>query len=61
MDLTRKGFCAALKVESNSLDDGGVLKLEADVLKKLANRKKCIRLIHAGKRVKYSFIVMTLC
>ena len=49
----RKNFTAALKVESNNIDDGGVLKLEAEVLLKLKNRDNVIRLIDAGKRQKY--------
>uniref|UniRef100_A0A1I8AII9 non-specific serine/threonine protein kinase n=1 Tax=Steinernema glaseri TaxID=37863 RepID=A0A1I8AII9_9BILA len=60
-DLRKKGYTCALKVESNSTEDGGVLKLEAEVLKKLAHRPHVIRLLHSGKRAKYSFIVMTLC
>ncbi|CAD5232113.1 unnamed protein product [Bursaphelenchus xylophilus] len=60
-DPNRLRYRAALKVESNNIEDGGVLKLEAEVLKKLSSRKKCIRLLHAGKRKSYSFIVMTLC
>ncbi|KAI6189694.1 Protein kinase domain-containing protein [Aphelenchoides bicaudatus] len=56
------GGCGVVyEVESNNIEDGGVLKLEADVLQKLSNRKKCIRLLHSGKRKKYSFIVVTLC
>lgn len=60
-DPTRTEFKAALKVEANNIEDGGVLKLEAEVLKKLSARSKCIRLLGAGKRKNYSFIVMTLC
>ncbi|VDK84448.1 unnamed protein product [Litomosoides sigmodontis] len=57
-----KNFTAALKVESTALPDGGVLKLEAYVLRKLSSASKnTIRLLHSGKRSKYSFIVMTLC
>uniref|UniRef100_A0A1I8ELW9 non-specific serine/threonine protein kinase n=1 Tax=Wuchereria bancrofti TaxID=6293 RepID=A0A1I8ELW9_WUCBA len=49
-------------VESTALPDGGVLKLEAYVLGKLSSAtKNTIRLLHSGKRPKYSFIVMTLC
>uniref|UniRef100_A0AC35FSC4 Protein kinase domain-containing protein n=1 Tax=Panagrolaimus sp. PS1159 TaxID=55785 RepID=A0AC35FSC4_9BILA len=59
--LTRKNFTAALKVEANNIEDGGVLKLEAEVLEKLKNKHNVIRLIDSGKRQKYSFIVMTLC
>uniref|UniRef100_A0AC34GA48 Protein kinase domain-containing protein n=1 Tax=Panagrolaimus sp. ES5 TaxID=591445 RepID=A0AC34GA48_9BILA len=59
--LSRKNFTAALKVEANNIEDGGVLKLEAEVLAKLKNRENVIRLIDAGKRQKYSFIVITLC
>ncbi|TKR68361.1 hypothetical protein L596_024352 [Steinernema carpocapsae] len=61
IDVKKKGYTAALKVETNNSDDGGVLKLEADVLKKLASRPNVVRLLHSGKRGKYSFIVMTLC
>ncbi|CAJ0608192.1 unnamed protein product [Cylicocyclus nassatus] len=60
-DMQRKGYIAALKAEAIVEDDSGVLKLEAAVLKKLANRKNVIRLLMAGKRSKYSFIVMTIC
>ncbi|VBB29142.1 unnamed protein product, partial [Acanthocheilonema viteae] len=60
--IKRKNFIAALKVESTTLPDGGVLKLEAYVLGKLSSASKnTIRLLHSGKRSKYSFIVMTLC
>ncbi|KAM3717244.1 Serine/arginine-rich splicing factor [Dirofilaria immitis] len=60
--VRRKNFTAALKVESANLPDGGVLKLEAYVLGKLSTASKhTIRLLHSGKRPKYSFIVMTLC
>ncbi|KAI6194112.1 Protein kinase domain-containing protein [Aphelenchoides besseyi] len=52
-DIQRKGYTAALKVESNNVEDGGVLKLEAEVLQKLGNCKKCVRLLHSGKRGKY--------
>ncbi|ETN79696.1 hypothetical protein NECAME_09656 [Necator americanus] len=38
-DLQQKGYIAALKVEAIVEDDSGVLKLEAAVLKKLADRK----------------------
>ncbi|VDN03403.1 unnamed protein product, partial [Thelazia callipaeda] len=62
LHVKRKNYAAALKVESTSLPDGGVLKLEAYVLAKLSNASKhTIRLLHSGKRPKYSFIVMTLC
>uniref|UniRef100_A0A7E4VGW5 Protein kinase domain-containing protein n=1 Tax=Panagrellus redivivus TaxID=6233 RepID=A0A7E4VGW5_PANRE len=57
----RKNFTAALKVEANNIEDGGVLKLEAEVLLKLKNRPNVVRLVDAGKRLKYSYIVMTLC
>ena len=49
----RKNFTAALKVEANNIEDGGVLKLEAEVLMKLKLRHNVIRLIDAGKRAKY--------
>ncbi|WKX96332.1 hypothetical protein Q1695_012633 [Nippostrongylus brasiliensis] len=60
-DLKHKGYVAALKAEAIVEDDSGVLKLEAAVLKKLADRKNVIRLLMSGKRTKYSFIVITLC
>ncbi|EPB77553.1 hypothetical protein ANCCEY_03395 [Ancylostoma ceylanicum] len=60
-DMQRKGYIAALKAEAIVEDDSGVLKLEAAVLKKLADRKNVIRLLQSGKRSKYSFIVMTIC
>uniref|UniRef100_A0A914YJZ4 Protein kinase domain-containing protein n=1 Tax=Panagrolaimus superbus TaxID=310955 RepID=A0A914YJZ4_9BILA len=56
--LTRKNFTAALKVEANNIEDGGVLKLEAEVLAKLKNRDNVIRLIDAGKRQKYRYVVL---
>ncbi|KAK6040985.1 hypothetical protein COOONC_21511 [Cooperia oncophora] len=52
-DLKRKGYIAALKAEAIIEDDSGVLKLEAAVLKKLADRKNVIRLLQSGKRTKY--------
>uniref|UniRef100_A0A8R1XRZ3 non-specific serine/threonine protein kinase n=2 Tax=Onchocerca TaxID=6281 RepID=A0A8R1XRZ3_ONCVO len=57
------GGCGAVyEVESAFLPDGGVLKLEAYVLGKLSTASKhTIRLLHSGKRPKYSFMVMTLC
>ncbi|MFH4977938.1 hypothetical protein AB6A40_004647 [Gnathostoma spinigerum] len=61
IDIKHKGYSAALKAESNNVEDGGVLKLEAAVLSKLGECKNVVRLIHSGKRPKYSFIVMTLC
>ncbi|KAE9416459.1 hypothetical protein Angca_009884 [Angiostrongylus cantonensis] len=60
-DTQRKGYIAALKAEAILKDDSGVLKLEAAVLKKLADRKNVIRLLQSGKRSKYSFIVITIC
>ncbi|VDL83710.1 unnamed protein product [Nippostrongylus brasiliensis] len=53
-DLKHKGYVAALKAEAIVEDDSGVLKLEAAVLKKLADRKNVIRLLMSGKRTKYS-------
>ncbi|VDM64311.1 unnamed protein product [Angiostrongylus costaricensis] len=60
-DTQRKGYIAALKAEAILENDSGVLKLEAAVLKKLADRKNVIRLLQSGKRLKYSFIVITIC
>ncbi|KAI6216207.1 Protein kinase domain-containing protein [Aphelenchoides fujianensis] len=56
-----KQSLAALKVETNNQEDGGVLKIEAEVLKRLQDRKHTIRLLQAGKRPDYSFVVLTLC
>ncbi|PIO61472.1 hypothetical protein TELCIR_17004, partial [Teladorsagia circumcincta] len=50
-----------IQAEAIIEDDSGVLKLEAAVLKKLADRKNVIRLLQSGKRTKYSFIVITIC
>uniref|UniRef100_A0A915PIY7 non-specific serine/threonine protein kinase n=1 Tax=Setaria digitata TaxID=48799 RepID=A0A915PIY7_9BILA len=58
--VKRKNFTAALKVESTALPDGGVLKLEAYVLGKLSTASKhTIRLLHSGKRPKYSLIFVS--
>ncbi|KIH58236.1 hypothetical protein ANCDUO_11560 [Ancylostoma duodenale] len=54
-DVQCKGYIAALKAEAIVEDDSGVLKLEAAVLKKLADRKNVIRLLQSGKRSKYRF------
>ncbi|CAD5232055.1 unnamed protein product [Bursaphelenchus xylophilus] len=59
-DVNQVNLKAALKVESNYIDNG-VLKMEADVLKKLGDRKYTIKLLHSGKRQDYSFLVLTLC
>lgn len=51
---------AALKAESNFVVGGSVLKLEAQVLKRLANKKFVAELITAGKKETYCYMVMTL-
>lgn len=56
--VNRKNFIAALKVEANNIEDGGVLKLEAEVLQKLKSRHNVIRLIDAGKRAKYRLVLL---
>lgn len=59
--VNRKNFTAALKVEANNIEDGGVLKLEAEVLVKLKNRDNVIRLVDAGKRKSYWYAYSSLC
>uniref|UniRef100_A0A1I7TME3 non-specific serine/threonine protein kinase n=1 Tax=Caenorhabditis tropicalis TaxID=1561998 RepID=A0A1I7TME3_9PELO len=58
-DITRFQTYAAMKVEGD-VSDGGVLKLEAHVLKALAPLPFCARLLDAGDRKTYCFMVMTL-
>ncbi|TKR87195.1 hypothetical protein L596_011638 [Steinernema carpocapsae] len=50
----------ALKIESNAMPGGSVLKLEAQILKRLTGRKFVTQLIHAGRKEKYCYMVMTL-
>ncbi|PAV76567.1 hypothetical protein WR25_19203 [Diploscapter pachys] len=59
-DRTRPGFFAAMKVEAD-LTEGGLLKLEAHVLRQLRGSPQTLRLIDSGLRDKYSFIVMSMC
>ncbi|KAI6219737.1 putative serine/threonine-protein kinase K06H7.1 [Aphelenchoides besseyi] len=59
MDVHQQTF-AAMKVESNSVAGGPVLKQEVTVLKKMRGRKWVARLITAGKKENYSYMVMTL-
>ncbi|VDM80177.1 unnamed protein product [Strongylus vulgaris] len=59
-DRNRKNFLGAMKVEDD-LTEGGVLKLEVFVLKKLQALKYAIRLYDSGKTMKYCFMVMSLC
>ncbi|CAI2348284.1 unnamed protein product [Caenorhabditis sp. 36 PRJEB53466] len=58
-DITRFQTYAAMKVEAD-IDDGGVLKLEAHVLKALAPMDYCARFLDGASCDKYCFIVMTL-
>ncbi|KAF8357352.1 hypothetical protein PRIPAC_92347 [Pristionchus pacificus] len=61
---------AALKAESNFVEGGSVLKLEynygnqilpyAQILTKLKGKKHVPELIHAGKKEKYQYMVMSL-
>ncbi|KAI6203690.1 hypothetical protein M3Y94_00585600 [Aphelenchoides besseyi] len=56
---TKKKY--ALKAESNFTTAGAVLKLEVEILRRLGGKRKNFgQLIHAGKRVNYSYMVMTL-
>ncbi|KAK6755804.1 hypothetical protein RB195_014287 [Necator americanus] len=51
---------AALKAESNFVSGGSVLKLEVQILRRLANKPYVAQLIQSGKREQYCYIVMTL-
>ncbi|KAK0404972.1 hypothetical protein QR680_017733 [Steinernema hermaphroditum] len=51
---------AALKAESNFVSGGSVLKLEAQILRRLSGRKHVAQLLHAGKKERYCYMVMTL-
>ena len=53
-------FQAALKVESNYVQGGSVLKLETIVLRALESKPHVARLLAAAKKEHYSYIVMTL-
>ncbi|PAV85930.1 hypothetical protein WR25_05696 [Diploscapter pachys] len=59
-DLQNPGQFAALKVESNYVQGGSVLKLETAVLKALESKPHVARLLAAAKKEHYSYIVMTL-
>ncbi|CAJ0571072.1 unnamed protein product, partial [Mesorhabditis spiculigera] len=50
----------ALKTESNNIEGGSVLKLEAQVLRKLEGKLQFPQIRWAGKRTKFSYVVMTL-
>ncbi|CAJ0575316.1 unnamed protein product, partial [Mesorhabditis spiculigera] len=60
-DLDRPMVEGALKAERNNLEDGGVLKLEVEVLRKLSHRPHALQLMDASKRPNYSYMTMTLC
>ncbi|EPB80234.1 hypothetical protein ANCCEY_00636 [Ancylostoma ceylanicum] len=51
---------AALKAESNFVAGGTVLKLEVQILRRLAGRPHVPQLIHSGKKELYCYMVMTL-
>ncbi|GMR32749.1 hypothetical protein PMAYCL1PPCAC_02944, partial [Pristionchus mayeri] len=51
---------AALKAESNFVEGGSVLKLEVEILTKLKGKKHVPELIHAGKKEKFQYMVMSL-
>uniref|UniRef100_A0AC34F9K3 Protein kinase domain-containing protein n=1 Tax=Panagrolaimus sp. ES5 TaxID=591445 RepID=A0AC34F9K3_9BILA len=57
---TKNKAKAALKAESNFVAGGSVLKLEVQVLKRLAGRKYVAQLITSGKKERYCYMVMTL-
>lgn len=59
-DLTNTRVRAALKVEARSDDSFGVLKKEVAVMQKLQCRKHTVRLLYAGRREYYSYVVMSL-
>ncbi|CEF66069.1 Asator [Strongyloides ratti] len=50
----------ALKAESNFVTGGTVLKLEAQIMKKLKGKICNIRMVASGKKEKYCYIVMNL-
>uniref|UniRef100_A0A1I8AXJ8 Protein kinase domain-containing protein n=1 Tax=Steinernema glaseri TaxID=37863 RepID=A0A1I8AXJ8_9BILA len=50
----------ALKAESNFVAGGSVLKLEAQILRRMKGRKYVAQLIHAGRKERYCYMVMTL-
>jgi len=60
VENTKTGARAALKAESNYVAGGTVLKLEAEVLKKLVNHKFVARMLAEGKKKDYCYMVMTL-
>ncbi|KAK0411826.1 hypothetical protein QR680_005863 [Steinernema hermaphroditum] len=51
---------AALKAESNFVAGGSVLKLEAQVLQRMKGKKFVAQLLHAGRKERYCYMVMTL-
>ncbi|CAD5206011.1 unnamed protein product [Bursaphelenchus okinawaensis] len=59
-DLQKKNRFYALKAESNTAAGGAVLKLEVAILSRLKGKKHFADMIYAGKREKYSYMVMTL-
>ncbi|CAJ0931012.1 unnamed protein product, partial [Mesorhabditis belari] len=50
----------ALKAEANCIEGGSVLKLEAQILRKLIGKPQFPQMKWAGKREKFSYVVMTL-
>uniref|UniRef100_A0A0K0G1P1 Asator (inferred by orthology to a D. melanogaster protein) n=1 Tax=Strongyloides venezuelensis TaxID=75913 RepID=A0A0K0G1P1_STRVS len=50
----------AMKAESNFVTGGTVLKLEAQILKKLKGKICSLKMITSGKKEKYCYIVMNL-
>ncbi|KAK6740766.1 hypothetical protein RB195_008925 [Necator americanus] len=59
-DVNNKDKFAALKAESNFVAGGTVLKLEVQILRRLAGRPHVPELIHSGKKELYCYMVMTL-
>ncbi|VDM24781.1 unnamed protein product [Toxocara canis] len=56
----KTGAKAALKAESNLILGGSVLKLEVQVLKRLAGRMHVAELLQSARKETYSYMVMTL-
>uniref|UniRef100_A0A0N5A1A7 Protein kinase domain-containing protein n=1 Tax=Parastrongyloides trichosuri TaxID=131310 RepID=A0A0N5A1A7_PARTI len=59
MDINT-GKYYALKAESNFVTGGTVLKLEAQIMKKLKGKICSLNMITSGKKEKYCYIVMNL-
>ncbi|CAI2307488.1 unnamed protein product [Caenorhabditis sp. 36 PRJEB53466] len=60
-DRSRKGYCAAMKIEYDSEEYDRTLQIEVHVLNKLKEFKDVLKMIDCGKRKHYSYMVTTLC